>query len=138
MSESGGRRIKRSIFIDMTSIRFCNEEMINHYNKFELIREYLKSKQTEITNFTDDKNVDTSELINGRRLTNIGTFRSYVEEYLKNHEKLHNEMTLIVRQLKPGANGLPIEIYVFINDMVWKNYEGIQSDIFDHILAVIP
>jgi len=138
MSESGGRRIKRSIFIDMTSIRFCNEEMINHYNKFELIREYLKSKQTEITNFTDDMNVDTSELINGRRLTNIGTFRSYVEEYLKNHEKLHNEMTLIVRQLKPGANGLPIEIYVFINDMVWKNYEGIQSDIFDHILAVIP
>ena len=85
-----------------------------------------------------DNKIDTSELLNGRRLTNIGTFRAYVEGYLNNHEKLHNEMTLLVRQLKPGNNGLPIEIYVFTNDTVWKNYEGIQSDIFDHILAVIP
>ena len=138
MSESGGRRIKRSIFIDMTSIKFCNEELINKFNKFEMIKEYIKSKQTEVTNFNDEHQVDTTELINGRRLTNIGTFRVYVEEYLKNHPHLHDEMTLLVRQLKPASNGLPIEIYVFTNDTIWKNYEGIQSDIFDHILAVIP
>lgn len=138
MSDSGGRRIKRSIFIDMTSIKFCNEEMLTRYNKFELIRKYIDYKQKEVSQFNTENKIDTGELLNGRRLTNIGTFRAYVEEYLKNHEKLHNEMTLLVRQLKLGSNGLPIEIYVFTNDTVWKNYEGIQSDIFDHILAIIP
>jgi len=138
MSESGGRRIKRAINIDMTSIRFCTPEMLDRYEKFQLLTDYIKSKRKEIAAYNTRHNVDTSELINGRNLTNIGTFRNYLAAYLRSHPKIHNDMTFLVRQLPPSQHGLPIEVYVFSNDQAWANYEAIQADIFDHILAVLP
>ena len=137
MSESGGRRIKRSINIDMNTIKFCTKEMIDRYSKFNVISDYLKVKLEEIQQFNSDSKVEEEGLINGRSLTNIGTFRAYVEGYLRNHNQIHNEMTFLVRQLPPTASGLPIEIYVFSNDTDWANYEKIQSDIFDHLLSVV-
>jgi len=137
MSESGGRRIKRSINIDMNTIKFCTKEMIDRYSKFNVISDYLKVKLEEIQQFNSDSKIEEEGLINGRSLTNIGTFRAYVEGYLRNHNQIHNEMTFLVRQLPPNASGLPIEIYVFSNDTDWANYEKIQSDIFDHLLSVV-
>ena len=137
MSESGGRRIKRSINIDMNTIKFCTKEMIDRYSKFNVISDYLKEKLEEIQQFNSDSKIEEEGLINGRSLTNIGTFRAYVEGYLRNHNQIHNEMTFLVRQLPPNASGLPIEIYVFSNDTDWANYEKIQSDIFDHLLSVV-
>ena len=137
MSESGGRRIKRSINIDMNTIKFCTKEMIDRYSKFNVISNYLKEKLEEIQQFNSDSKIEEEGLINGRSLTNIGTFRAYVEGYLRNHNQIHNEMTFLVRQLPPNASGLPIEIYVFSNDTDWANYEKIQSDIFDHLLSVV-
>jgi miniconductance mechanosensitive channel len=138
MQESGGRRIKRSIHIDMTSIKFCTEEMLERYSKIQYIKEYLKSKLIEIEEHNRLHAVDISSIVNGRHLTNIGTFRAYVEQYLKNHPKVHKGMIQMVRHLQPVENGLPIEIYVFTNDTKWVNYEKIQADIFDHILAIVP
>ncbi len=138
MSESGGRRIKRSLSIDMNSVSLCSEETLDRYKKFDLIREYIEKKQKEVIEYNKANNIDSSELINGRRLTNIGTFRKYIEAYLRNNSKIHNEMTFLVRQLEPAEKGLPIQIYVFSNDIDWIRYEEIQSDIFDHLLAVAP
>jgi len=136
MSESGGRRIKRSINIDMNSIKFCTAEMIARFKKIQYITEYIEQKSDEITKHNEAMQIDTSTLVNGRHLTNIGTFRAYVVAYLKHHPKIHQGMTFLVRQLQPTEYGLPIEIYVFSNDQAWANYEAIQADIFDHILAV--
>ncbi|MBN2226856.1 MAG: mechanosensitive ion channel [candidate division Zixibacteria bacterium] len=138
MSESGGRRIKRSINIDMNSIKFCTAEMIERYKKIQYITEYIDKKTAEIEQHNRQIRADTTTLVNGRRLTNIGTFRAYVVAYLKNHPKIHQNMTFLVRQLQPSEHGLPIEIYVFSNDQAWASYEAIQADIFDHILAVVP
>jgi len=138
MSDSGGRRIKRAINIDINSITFCTPEMLARFEKFEYIRDYLKDKRKELSEYNASMKVDTTELINGRNLTNIGTFRAYVANYLKNHKKIHQDMTFLIRQLPPGEHGLPLEIYVFSNDQVWANYEAIQADIFDHLLAVVP
>ena len=138
MSESGGRRIKRAVYIDITSIKFCTEEMLKKFKKFQYITEYVESKKKEIAEYNSELNMDDSELVNGRRLTNIGTFRAYVIAFLRNHPKIHQQMTFLVRHLQPGQYGLPIEIYVFSNDQVWANYEAIQADIFDHIFSVIP
>lgn len=138
MSESGGRRIKRSVNIDMTSIRFCDEAMLEKFRKIQYITEYINDKKREIDEHNKASNVDDSQLVNGRRMTNVGTFRAYVIAYLKHHPKIHQDMTFLVRQLASTAEGLPIEIYVFSNDQVWANYEAIQADIFDHVLAVIP
>ncbi len=138
MQESGGRRIKRSFNIDMNSIKFVDEDLSKKFEKFEFLKDYLKEKTKEITDFNKVKDIDADELINGRRLTNIGTLRAYIINYLRNHPKIHKEMTFLVRHLAPSEHGLPIEIYVFSNDQVWANYEAIQADIFDHILAVIP
>ena len=138
MSESGGRRIKRSLFIDINSISLCSPETLEKYKKFELISEYIDRKQKEVSEHNQANNIDTSELINGRRLTNIGTFRAYIEAYLKNNSLIHKEMTFLVRQLDPTEKGLPMQIYVFSNDIDWVRYEGIQSSIFDHLLAVVP
>ena len=137
MAESGGRRIKRSINIDMSSIKFCTNEMISRYSKYNVIANYIKVKLEEVQRFNIENNITDESLINGRSLTNIGTFRAYIEGYLRNHNKIHDEMTFLVRQLSPSANGLPIEIYVFSNDTDWLNYEKIQADIFDHLLAVV-
>ncbi len=138
MEESGGRRIKRSINIDMHSVKFADRDMIDKYKKIRILKEYVEQKENEIEDFNRKVGVDTSTLINGRRLTNIGTFRKYLELYLKNHPKIHQQMTFLVRHLQPTETGIPIEIYVFSNDQAWANYEAIQADIFDHIMAVIP
>jgi miniconductance mechanosensitive channel len=138
MSESGGRRIKRAINIDMTSVKFCTPEMLDRYEKFQLLTDHVRSKRKEIVKYNAAHSIDTSELINGRNLTNIGTFRNYLVAYLRHHPKIHNDMTFLIRQLPPREHGLPIEVYVFSNDQAWANYEDIQADIFDHILAVLP
>ena len=138
MSESGGRRIKRSLFIDINSISLCSPETLEKYKKFELISKYIDRKQKEVSEHNQTNNIDTSELINGRSLTNIGTFRAYIEAYLKNNSLIHKEMTFLIRQLDPTEKGLPMQIYVFSNDIDWVRYEGIQSSIFDHLLAVVP
>ncbi len=138
MSDSGGRRIKRSIKIDMNSVRFCTDEMIEKYRKFNILSDYIDKKTQEIDKHNSDKKLDGDTIINGRSLTNIGTFRAYVESYLRQNNNIHNEMTFLVRQLSPQSDGLPIEIYVFSNDTNWVSYESIQSDIFDHLLAIIP
>tara|TARA_S200000501_G_scaffold315939_1_gene308497 strand:+ start:1508 stop:2338 length:831 start_codon:yes stop_codon:yes gene_type:complete len=138
MSDSGGRRIKRSIKIDMNSIKFCSEEMIEKYKNINILSEYISNKVKEINEHNKENSIGINTQINGRSLTNIGTFRSYVESYLKNNKNIHDGMTFLVRQLSPQSDGVPIEIYVFSNDTNWVNYESIQSDIFDHLLAIIP
>jgi len=138
MQMSGGRRIKRSVHIDVGSIRFCDEEMVDRFRKIHLISDYVDRKIEELEKYNRENNIDDSVAVNGRRMTNIGTFRAYVETYLRNHKNIHQGMTFLVRQLPSGPAGLPIEIYVFSNDTVWGHYEAIQADIFDHILAVVP
>jgi len=138
MQESAGRRIKRAVDLDMGTIRFCDDDMLARFARFQHIAGYLKEKQAEIAQYNEDAQVDSSCPINGRRLTNIGTFRAYVVAYLRNHPMINTDMTFLVRQLAPTPQGLPIEIYVFCKDKAWANYEAIQADIFDHILAVIP
>ncbi len=138
MSESGGRRIKRSISLDMNTIQFCTEEMLDRFSKIQYISSYIEKQKIELQTYNQVEQVDDSSLVNGRRMTNVGTFRAYVEAYLRNHPKINHEMTFLVRQLAPSEHGLPIEIYVFSKDKAWANYESIQADIFDHILAVIP
>lgn len=138
MEESGGRRIKRSLNIDLNSIRFCDDQMIERLRKIRLISEYVDRKLGEVSEHNKKLNLDDSARANGRRLTNIGTFRSYVEAYLGDNPHIHKEMTFMVRQLAPTEHGLPLEIYVFSRDQAWVKYEAIQADIFDHIFAVIP
>ena len=138
MSESGGRRIKRALNIDMQSIRFCDDDMLSRFVRIQYVSGYLERKRAEIAAWNTERGVDEAHPINGRRLTNIGTFRAYVVAYLHNHPMINDAMTFLVRQLSPTAYGLPIEIYVFSRDQEWSNYEDIQSDIFDHILAVAP
>jgi miniconductance mechanosensitive channel len=138
MDESGGRRIKRAVNIDISSIRFCDEDMLARFGKIQYISAYIESKKNELAEFNQATKVDNASLANGRRMTNIGTFRAYVQAYLQNHPQIHQHMTFLVRQLRPTEHGVPIEIYVFSKDQAWANYEAIQADIFDHILAVIP
>ncbi len=137
MSESEGRRIKRAINIDINSIKFCSEKMINEFENIHYLKNYIKSKKTEIDNYNHLHNIMPPD-ISSRQMTNIGVLRAYIISYLSNHPKIHNDMTFIIRQLAPKEYGVPIEIYVFSNDQEWANYESIQGDIFDHILAVIP
>ena len=138
MEQSGGRRIKRALNIDMSSIRFCTEEDIKKFEKIAHLKDYLKDKKDELNQANKEADIDASELVNGRRLTNVGTFRAYITNYLKSHPKVKQSMTFLIRHLTPTEHGLPIEIYVFSNDQEWANYEAIQADIFDHILAVVP
>ena len=139
MSESGGRRIKRALNLDVNTIRFLTDEEIGYLEKHELLREYFQEKLEEIGMYNAVKEEGNPELIpDVRRLTNIGTLRAYIVSYLRSHPKIHEGMTLIVRQLEPGPEGIPMQIYAFSNDTNWVNYEGLQSDIFDHIFAVVP
>jgi len=138
MNLSGGRRIKRYVNIDLGSIKFCSSEMLEQFKRIQLISQYIQNRQEEILVYNNKHQVDESTLVNGRRLTNIGVFRSYVEAYLRQHPMIHKNMTFLIRQLSPSENGLPIEIYVFCKDTNWTAYEAIQADIFDHILAVVP
>ena len=138
MKDSGGRRIKRPIRIDMRSIRFADEALLEKFQRFDLLKGYLQSRLDEVNVYNQTANMDLSELVNGRRLTNIGTFRAYIMAYLKSHPQIRQDRTFLIRQLAPGDNGLPIEIYIFTDTTVWAEYEAIQADIFDHLLAVIP
>lgn len=138
MSDSGGRRIKRSILIETSSIRFLEDEQLQHLKKVKLLDHYIEQKLQDIDLANKDIQADMSVTINGRRLTNIGIFRAYLASYLRIHPYIHQDMTLMVRQLAPSSNGLPIEIYAFTNTTSWGRYENIQSDIFDHIFAILP
>ncbi len=138
MEESGGRRIKRAVYIDVRSIRFLNKKEIESLKKIQILRDYIDRKEQDLKDFNEKHKIDNSVLVNGRRMTNVGTFRAYITAYLKQHPKIHNHMTFLVRQLPVSEKGLPIEIYVFSNDQEWANYEAIQADIFDHLLAVVP
>ena len=138
MEESDGRRIKRAVHLDVTSIKFCDQEMIERFKKIQSIREYIERKLEEVAAHNRESDADESLLVNGRHLTNLGTFRAYLEHYLRGHPMIHRDLTFLVRQLAPTEHGLPIEIYVFSTDKAWANYEAIQADIFDHILAVLP
>ncbi len=138
MKEAGGRRIKRSILIDQTSVTFCTDEMIKKFSKIHVLKDYIEQKQKEIAEYNLVHGIDSSVLVNGRRMTNLGTFRAYLAAYLRHHPGIHPNLTFIVRQLQPTRQGIPMEIYVFTNDTRWVTYEGIQADIFDHVLAVIP
>ena len=138
MFNSGGRRIKRSINVDLRSIQFADEELLERFKNIRILKSYLEEKLSDVQKYNDNVD-DLSELINGRRLTNVGTFRAYCIAYLRNHPKIHAEgMTLIVRQLEPTQTGLPIQLYAFTKDTKWANYEDIQADIFDHLLSILP
>ncbi|RKZ18115.1 mechanosensitive ion channel family protein [bacterium] len=138
MEESGGRRVKRAILIDLNTIRFMDDKLRERMNRLQFLREHLTQREEEVARFNRENQVDESSPANGRRLTNIGSFRAYLEHYLHAHEQVSDSMTFLVRQLDPTPQGLPIEIYVFLTEQRWAEYEAIQADIFDHILAVVP
>ena len=135
MQESGGRRIKRSILFNVHTIKFVDPETRERFKKYTLITDFVNDRQKEIEKHNEEDGIDISQLINGRRMTNIGIFRRYVEHYLKQHKGIQQDMTMLVRQLSADDRGLPIEIYCFTNTTSWLEYEDIQSDIFDHLFA---
>jgi len=137
MQESPGRRIKRSIYIDVNSIKFCDDDALARYSKIDYIKEYLEAKKNEVHAHNERTTSHQESSANGRRLTNVGTFRAYVLAYLKHHSDINQNLTILARQLAPTDSGLPIEIYAFSADKNWANYEAIQADIFDHLFAVI-
>jgi miniconductance mechanosensitive channel len=138
MSESGGRRIKRSIQIDIHSVRFASKANLDDWKKFKLLDEYLSNKEKALIEDTQTRKLSVDDMHNQRRLTNLGTFRAYVNEYLKQHLQVNQDLTRMVRQLKPSELGIPIEVYCFSKQKDWVTYEQIQADIFDHLLAVLP
>lgn len=138
MSDSGGRRIKRALIIKQDSIRFLTKANIDSLKKIELIRGYLENRGKAIDTFNTENNIDKSLLVNGKNLTNVGVFRKYIDTYINAHSGINKDMTIMVRQLEPTSQGLPIEIYAFSSDKRWANYEYIMADIFDHLLAAIP
>jgi len=138
MIESGGRRIKRSLRIDIKSIRFLDEKLKKKLYEIKILQPYMDEKEKEISEYNQRYGIDESCIVNGRRMTNVGTFRAYAKAYLQQHPKINTKMILMIRQLPPDEKGLPLEIYVFSNQVDWIKYEAIQADIFDHLLAVIP
>ncbi len=138
MFNSGGRRIKRAIYIDMESVRFADAELLERARKFQLLRPYLERVLAEIQEHNQQRKLEMNDLLNGRHLTNIGIFRNYCAAYLQNHPKLNQEMIQIVRQLAPTEHGLPLEFYCFTSDVGWVAHEGVQADVFDHVLAIVP
>ncbi|NMO95137.1 mechanosensitive ion channel family protein [Paenibacillus lemnae] len=138
MQNSGGRRIKRSIYVDMNSVSICSPEMVEKFKGIHCLQDYIAQKEKEIQQYNIEHGIDGSNRVNGRALTNIGTFRVYIQCYLQRHPKIHKDMTCMVRQLQPAENGLPLEIYAFTNDIDWAVYESVQGDVFDHIIAIAP
>lgn len=138
MQESGGRRIKRSINIDMTSVRFCTPQMLEKYRKIQLLAGYVEGTEQVIREYNKEHDIDNSILVNGRRQTNLGVFRAYLTAYLKSLPEVNQELTCMVRQLQPTDHGIPMELYFFCSNKLWVPYEGVQSDVFDHVLAIIP
>lgn len=135
MVETGGRRIKRSILINTQSVVFVSPQLREEYKKYHLITDYISQRQREIEEYNLAENIDASVLINGRRMTNLGVFRKYIENYLRSNMRIRQDMTILVRQLAIEDKGVPVEIYCFTNTTVWAEYETIQGDMFDHILA---
>ncbi|MCP3981929.1 MAG: mechanosensitive ion channel [bacterium] len=138
MSETGARRIKRSLCLDAGSVRFLTDEEIERFSNFRLLRDYIAGKRSELAEANAEPGRDPSINADIRRMTNIGTLRAYVVSYLRNHPSINQDLTLIVRQLAPGPDGLPLEIYTFTDTTAWAAYEGIQADLFDHLLAIVP
>ncbi len=138
MSESGGRRIMRSITIDTKSVQFCTPEMIERFMKIERVQDYLQSKEEDIAEYNKANRIDTSNIINGRQQTNLGVFRAYIMAYLKSNPNINQNMTRMVRQLQPNEFGIPLQVYAFSKEKDWTVYENIQSDLFDHIIAAAP
>lgn len=138
MEESGGRRIKRSVNLDMNSVKFCTDEMLEKFKKIKILYSYVNIVQKHVEEYNLANEFDTSVLVNGKRQTNIGVFRAYLKSYLMNLKEINTKMTFMVRQLQPTEKGIPMEIYAFANTTEWEKYEEIQADIFDHVLAVIP
>ena len=138
MSESGGRRIKRALHVDIGSVRFCDEEMLARFARIRYITEHVEAQRDEAAHWNREQGVDAADYANGRRPTNVGLFRAYLVAYLRHHPMVHQDMTFLVRQLDPTEHGLPIEIYVFCREQEWARYEAIQADIFDHLLAIAP
>lgn len=138
MFEGGGRRIKRAVLIDQTSVKFLDEELLARLSKIQLLQDYLDRKVKEIEEYNRIHQIDDTSLVNGRHLTNLGTFRAYLVAYLKAHPQINQDLIMIVRQLPPTTDGLPMEIYAFTKDTAWVNHEGVAADIFDHVLAIIP
>ncbi|MFD2157547.1 mechanosensitive ion channel family protein [Rubritalea tangerina] len=138
MSESGVRRIKRAMHFDMQSVRPLTSTEIERCRKIRLLKDYVAAKEEEISQWNSEKGVSTEDLVNARVMTNVGTYRAYIVQYLKHHPKIAQDQTILVRHLSPGDNGLPIEVYCFSTDNAWVNFEGIQSDIFDHLMAITP
>ena len=138
MKDSGVRRMKRSISIDMSSVKFCTQEMLDKFRKITILQEYIDRTEAELENYNKENEIDNSVFVNGKRQTNIGVFRAYLEEYLAHHPLVDNKSDLLVRQLQPNSSGIPIEIYAFTLETGFIKYEKVQSDIFDHILAIVP
>lgn len=138
MQESGGRRVKRSINIDMTSVKFCTPEMLEKYRKIRLLKDYIEKAEHIIQEYNEEHDIDNSILVNGRRQTNLGVFRAYLTAYLKSLPEVNPKLTCMVRQLQPTDRGLPMELYFFSSIKDWVPYEGVQADVFDHVLAIIP
>ena len=139
MKETGGRRIMRSVTIDISSVRFLTYREIEKLRESHLLNEYINKKMKEVHDYNSEHlKKSSSTLTNGRWLTNVGTFRAYIIEYLKKHPNSKKDLTMLVRQLEPTEKGLPLQVYVFVDTTVWAEYEGIQSDIFDHLLAIAP
>ena len=138
MSQVGARRIKRAIQIDVSSIRFQTQDEVDHFKRFALLKTYIENKVKELADYNSGLEFEVAADVNKRRMTNLGTFRAYAFNYLKNHPKIHDGMTLLVRQLELGSEGMPLEIYCFTNTTEWADYEGIQSDVFDHLLTIVP
>ena len=138
MEDSGGRRIKRALNIKLASVCYVSQEHVNELKKIQSITAYLEMRQADIEIYNATNNIHKELLLNGRNLTNIGVFRKYIETYIENHSGIHKEMIIMVRQLAPGTQGIPIEIYAFSRDKRWENYEYIMADIFDHVIAAVP
>ena len=138
MEDSGVRRLKRSISIDMSSVKFCTREMLDRFRKITILRDYIDRTEAELEKYNRENDIDNSVFVNGRRQTNIGVFRAYLEEYLAHHPRVDKKSDLLVRQLQPNASGIPIEVYAFTLETGFIRYEKVQSDIFDHLLAIVP
>ncbi len=138
MTESGGRRIKRSVYIDQNSVAFLSKEEIEALKKIQILRPYLEEEETELVEYNKKMGIDDSILVNGRRQTNIGVFRAYLKQYLLNLPVVNQDLTCMVRQLPPSPKGIPMELYFFSTIKSWVAYEGVQADVFDHVLAVVP
>ena len=138
MRESGGRRVKRSINIDMTSVRFCTPEMLEKYRKVNLLKDYIDQTEEVVRVYNEENHIDNEVLVNGRRQTNLGVFRAYLTAYLKSLPVVNTELNCMVRHLQPTDHGLPVELYFFSNVKDWIPYEAVQADVFDHVLAIIP